>query len=55
MLFRSLRLKYNCVLRLGALTFVMPLEALAMLAAAVFAAAALAEQLRTIKRREELG
>lgn len=50
-----LRLKYNCVLRLGALTFVMPLEALAMLAAAVFAAAALAGQLRTIKRREELG
>ena len=40
-----LRLKYNCVLRFGAFTFVMPLEALAMLAALVFALAVLARQI----------
>lgn len=48
-----LRLKYNCVLRFGALTFVMPLEALAMLAALVFALAVLARQIGEKRERRE--
>lgn len=40
-----LRLTYNCVLPLGGYTFVMPLEALAMLAALIFAVLALLRQL----------
>ena len=41
-----LRLKYNCILRLGGHTFVMPLEALAMLGALVMAVWALARRLQ---------
>ena len=41
-----LRLKYNCVLRVGGGTFVMGLEALAMLAALAFALWTLVCQLR---------
>ena len=44
-----LRLKYNCVLRLGGLTFPMGLEALAMLAALAFALWALAGEIRKTK------
>ena len=49
-----LRLKYNCVLTLGGRTFVMPLEALAMLAALVFAVWVLVWQVRERKNREGL-
>lgn len=41
-----LRLKYNCILRLGGHTFVMPLEALAMLGALVMAVWALGRRLQ---------
>ncbi len=46
-----LRLKYNCVLRLGGLTFVMGLETLAMLAALAFALRELAGAVKTDLRR----
>ena len=49
-----LRLRYNCVLHLGGKTFVMPLEALTMLAALVFAVWVLAGQVRERKNRGEL-
>ncbi|MDE6259749.1 MAG: conjugal transfer protein TraL [Oscillospiraceae bacterium] len=49
-----LRLKYNCVLTLGGCTFVMPLEALAMLAALVFAVWVLTGQVRKRKNQEGL-
>ena len=48
-----LRLKYNCVLRLGGHTFPMGLEALAMLAALVFAVWVLGEQLQERKMKGE--
>lgn len=49
-----LRLKYNFVLSLGGLRFVMGLEALAMLAALAFSLWALAGQLREGAHREDL-
>ncbi|MBD5118209.1 MAG: DUF2029 domain-containing protein [Clostridiales bacterium] len=49
-----LRLKYNCVLTLGGRTFVMPLEALAMLAALAFALWVLVWQVRERKNKGEL-
>lgn len=48
-----LRLKYNFVIRLGGVQFVMGLEALAMLAALIFAVCVLIGQLRG-KSREEM-
>ena len=41
-----LRLKYNCVVTLGGVQFVMGLEALAMLAALAFSAAVLAYEIK---------
>lgn len=49
-----LRLKYNCVLTLGGRTFVMPLEALAMLAALALALWVLVGQVRERKNRRGL-
>ena len=46
-----LRLKYNCVLNLGGMRFVMGLEALAVLAALVFSLWALAGEIRRTKER----
>lgn len=48
-----LRLKYNFVLTLGEMRFVMPLEALAMLAALIFALCVLAGQLREDTKEEK--
>ena len=47
-----LRLKYNCVVRLGGGVFVMGLEALAMLAALALALRALAERVRNMMKEE---
>lgn len=47
-----LRLKYNCVVRLGGGVFVMGLEALAMLAALALALRALAERVRNMTKEE---
>ena len=47
-----LRLKYNCVVRLGGAVFVMGLEALAMLAAFALALWALAEGVRKLTKEE---
>ena len=47
-----LRLKYNCVVRLGGGVFVMGLEALAMLAALALALRALAERIRNMTKEE---
>lgn len=47
-----LRLKYNCVVRLGGGVFVMGLEALAMLAAFALALWALAERVRKLTKEE---
>lgn len=46
-----LRLKYNCVVRLGGVLFVMGLESLAMLAALVFSVVALVLEIRKEVRR----
>ena len=46
-----LRLKYNCVLNLGGMRFVMGLEALAVLAALVFSLWALTGEIRRTKER----
>lgn len=48
-----LRLKYNFVLTLGEMRFVMPLEALAMLAALIFALCVLTGQLREHTKEEK--
>ena len=47
-----LRLKYNCVVRLGGGVFVMGLESLAMLAALALALRALAERVRNMTKEE---
>lgn len=49
-----LRLKFNCVLRLGGFTFVMALEALAVLAALVFAVWELARETKTDLREDRV-